>query len=197
MLRVAGRTFFCDGAVGANPQTKGDVVGSMSGDAGYKICPSCEEEYLPQVEVCVECGVALVLDSELCSTEPEAVAPVESPFAGQEELVCIRIASAGWLQRLAKGFEAEGIPYRLEMLSASLKGRSKLAARGELPDSMGLYVRPRDATRATQIDQEHLQREIPGIEEFTENAGELKCPACAAALGEAEEICSACGLSFV
>ncbi len=167
-------------------------------DSSYKICPSCDAEYLSQFELCATCGVALVYDTEVSDAVfSEPVEPVASPFAGDEELVCIRIAGANWVQRLAERLEAEGIPYRIEMLSISYKGRSKLAARGELPDSVGLSVRPIDEVRATQIDQEHLRREIPGIEELTESTDDSRCPACDTPLSEAEESCAMCGLSFV
>ncbi len=169
----------------------------MSSFADYKICPHCGEEYLPQVERCAPCGVALVFDSELCGEKEANADPTENPFSFEEELVCIRVAGTTWIQRLAECFEEHALPYRIEMVNNSLQGRSKLAARGELPEGVGIFVRAVDVVRAQQIDQDHLRREIPGIEEFSEDSDDAHCPACAAVIDESEECCAACGISFV
>lgn len=169
----------------------------MSFAESYKICPQCDEEYLAQVERCASCGVALVFDTELCSYEETATSPTENPFASQEELVCIRVAGTTWIKKLAERFEEHALPYRIEMINSSLQGRSKLAARGELPGGVGIFVRPVDEALARQIDQEYLSHEIPGMEDFSEASGEERCPACDAVIGAADENCSTCGLTFV
>lgn len=71
-----------------------------------KVCPSCGDEYRPEIDRCADCGDELVHASEM----PEATAP--GPGDGGEELVAVLRTSDSTLLPLVESIlEAEGIPY--------------------------------------------------------------------------------------
>lgn len=151
----------------------------------YKVCPGCEAEYLPSLEVCRDCGLPLVWEGEAC--EPRGEEGLVLPPG--ESLVLVREAELGWAMGLARALAAEGIPHRLDPVPRAVSG-ARWAVRVGAPD----------APRAVAVDAEYARNELPDMSEapseLDATPSEDRCPACGEAFsGDAGE-CAECGLVF-
>ncbi|HYB12958.1 MAG TPA: hypothetical protein VEG67_05770 [Myxococcota bacterium] len=153
-------------------------------DGTYKVCPSCEGEYLPTVEVCPDCRVPLVAEGEPRKTRGES----ELVLPPGEGLVVIREAELAWAVGLGEALAAAGIPHRLDPPGTRPGSSARWAVR----------VAEADAPRAAALDADHARRELPQLAEDTPGsaASEDRCPGCGEPLaGDAGE-CTECGLVF-
>jgi hypothetical protein len=158
-----------------------------------RVCPECGEEYLPTVDQCIHCRVALV-----AAGAAPAPAPRELPPASQ--LLCIRAASLGFAQRLSQMLSDAGITHRLEALERDAEGPApSAAARGRFAEMpYGVFVREEDAAAAREVDQAHMRLQIPDLpDETVEAAAGEGCPACGAAVAADAAECPECGLALL
>ncbi|MEN8183049.1 MAG: hypothetical protein ABFS46_11000 [Myxococcota bacterium] len=148
-----------------------------------RVCPSCREEYLATVGRCAECEVDLVSPSEL---------PPKGELPPVEQLQRVRVENPVWIQTLASQLAQAGIASRIELLS----DEAPAARRHGAP--CALYVRPEDAGRAREIDEDLLRAQLPDLPEgasggWSEAEG---CPACGTAVEAEAAECPECGLAF-
>lgn len=155
-----------------------------------RVCPECGEEYLPTVDRCADCRVALVA----AGVEPVAVAPRELPPASQ--LVCLRTASLGFAQGLSDLLSEAGITHRLEADPTSREGEHNARRPDSLP--FGVFVREQDLAAAREVDREFMRRQFPDVsEEPSAGAAGEGCPACGAAVAADAVECPECGLALL
>lgn len=152
-----------------------------------KVCPSCGEEYVHTVTVCVECKVVLGFDA------PAQEPAFEMPPA--EELVALRNAEVVWIEGLAHALAEAGIPSRVEL---PRREDDSVQSRGLGAIRCNIFVRPEDATAAARIDAEFARSQVPDLPD--QNAGEWgesdACPGCGTALASDAHECPECGLAF-
>ncbi|HME69499.1 MAG TPA: hypothetical protein VKM54_06480 [Myxococcota bacterium] len=154
-------------------------------EKAYKVCPGCESEYLPSVEVCRDCGLPLVWEGEARKTvgEDGLVLP---PGEG---LVLVRETELGWAIGLGKALARAGIPHRLDP-----------GTPGSAGVRWAVSVGAADAAGAAAVDADYARSELPELETAPSELGvappEDCCPACGEPVaGDAGE-CPGCGLVF-
>jgi len=163
-----------------------------------KVCPSCHDEYLPQVSRCRDCGVELVWETDAQLAEALAE-PGELGLS--EEGVLLREAGAQWAGTLAEALVEAGIPCRVGTTPAHEKGLEEGRAVATLP--LGVFVAEADLATARAVDAAVLLRQVPDLEDaHVIAAGELGedddgCPACGAAIAADAAECPECGLAFL
>jgi len=162
-----------------------------------KVCPSCRDEYLPQMSRCRECGVDLVYEDEL---EGGPRPDPDDVMVLAEEGVLLREAAAQWAGGLADALVSAGIRCRIGPTAAHEQGRSEGRAVASLP--LGVFVAASDLAAARRVDADFLRGQVPDLADAAiQAAGESVdvdggCPACGEPLaGDAPE-CPECGLVF-
>jgi len=162
-----------------------------------KVCPSCRDEYLPQMSRCRECGVDLVYEDELVA------APRPDPddaLALAVEGVLLREAGAQWAGGLADALVAAGIACRIGATPAHEQGRAEGRAVASLP--LGVFVGEADLAAARRIDAAFLREQVPDLADAAIiAAGESVdadegCPACGEPVAADAHECPECGLVF-
>ena len=164
----------------------------MTSESGFKVCPSCREEYTLMMEQCVHCDVALVFPNEI---PPDDVGSLDDfPPAG--ELIYLRVAPLAWIRALSEALEEAGVPHRVE------PGRVADPPEGQQPgtfgnvDLFGLYVRTEDEARAREVDSSIAVRVLPEEPEDLAEGEDDACPACGATLAADVATCPDCGLGL-
>jgi hypothetical protein len=154
-------------------------------EKAYKVCPGCEAEYLPSVEVCLDCGLPLVSEGE--AREPGWDKGLVLPPG--EGLVLVREADLRWAVGLGRAFAEAGIPHRLDPASRTDAGLR-----------WAVWVGAPDAPQAAAVDAEYARRELPEMNEAPSELGAApsddRCPACGEALAADARECPECGLVF-
>ena len=150
---------------------------------------------MPTAEMCVHCDVALVHAGELPAEEeaPSELPPVEA-------LHCVRAAGLGWAQSLSERLSEAGIPHRIQAIGDDddAEGTAPRRPSHQLP--YGVYVRAEDAEDAAAVDAEHMQSQIPDLDEHDPDEvgdadeGDGGCPACGESVPEDVDECPGCGL---
>lgn len=158
-------------------------------ERAYKVCPTCEGEYLPSVEVCPDCRLPLVWEGE-ARKPPGDEGFVLAPAEGQ---VVLRETELGWAMGLGKALAAAGIPHRLDPPGAR--------AAEERPGSgarWAVLVGAADASRAAEVDAEYARSELPdlGADGVCAAPSEDACPACGEPVAADAGECAGCGLVF-
>jgi hypothetical protein len=151
-----------------------------------KNCPECGEEYVHSVQVCPDCGVALVLAGE-------AATPIhELPPAS--DLVRVRTATLAWGRSFSDLLAEAGIAHRVEPEDDSVRVTG-IAADARL---CSVFVRAEDRERAAELDADYLRSQIPDVpEDFAGDSSESdRCPACGEPADLAAPECASCGLAF-
>jgi hypothetical protein len=164
----------------------------VSTDFGYKMCPTCGEEYTLVMERCADCDVALVSPGEMPS-EGDAD-PEEFPPAS--ELLYLRVAPLPWIQALSNGLEEAGVPHRVEPSGLANPPEGQRPETFGDVDLFGLYVLPQDGPAARELDSQIVRRVLPDEAEDLQEGEEDQCPACGAELAAEATSCSDCGLSL-
>jgi hypothetical protein len=153
-------------------------------ERSYKLCPRCGCEYLATVEVCADCGLALVWEGEARDPQGEDLV-----LPSQEGLVRVREAELGWAMGLGKALARAGIPHRLDPVAPGGTSGRWVVSVGEA-----------DATRAQEVDADYARGELPALEAAPAPPGaagsEDACPACGEPVTEAVTECPGCGLVF-
>lgn len=146
-----------------------------------KHCPDCAEDYMPHVDVCADCGGALVTrDDEAVSAAPAP--PVLPP--GDYRLL------------LHSDRAAELDPLVARLAAAQVPARVEVAARGQ---GFDLKVREPERGRALELLGDVLGDAAAGEEALSrhfdaERGGYAVCPACESALPSGAAECTECGL---
>jgi hypothetical protein len=154
-------------------------------EKAYKVCPGCEGEYLPSVEVCRDCGLPLVWEGD--ARKPRGGEGLVLPHG--EGLVLIREAELGWAMGLGRALAGEGIPHRLDPATRAGSGAR-----------WAVWVGAQNASRAAEVDAEYARSELPDVGAAPSEQGvtpsEDRCPACGEALAADAGECAECGLVF-
>src|SRR3954462_1323864 len=110
----------------------------MTDDDPCKVCPECGGEYQLTANVCVDCGVPLVLPGEIAERKAR-----ELPL--RPSLVLVRTAPILWIRALATDLEGAGIPYAIDRRKARDEGL------------LSLYVKRDDHEAAAALDGARLE----------------------------------------
>jgi hypothetical protein len=151
-----------------------------------KVCPECGSEYLPHVEICADCDVAVVHPEELAP-------PDELPDAS--ELVAIRAASVSWSRLFSEFLSDRGVTHRIDLPPSDPDS----AGRRSHEHQVCVYVRAEDRERVLALDAQFMREQFPDLdaEEDEEPASDDEgCPACGSALDPSASECPDCGLPF-
>jgi hypothetical protein len=152
-------------------------------------CPECGEEYLATTRECADCGVPLA-----AGATPQPEAPAELPPVAQ--LVNVRTASLGVVQRLSDALVAQGITHRIEALPPDDPDERRVRRPDTWP--YGIYVREQDVPAAMNVDRAVMRSLMPDLPDATEAAaGEGGCPACGTAVAADARECPDCGLALI
>jgi len=152
-------------------------------ESAYKVCPGCQSEFLPSVEVCGDCGLPLVWEG---AADPRG--DEDLVLSSREGLVLVREAELGWATGLAKALAREGIPHRLDP-----------GAPGGPAVRWAVSVGAADADRAQAVDAAYARSELPDLQDAHPpevSASEDACPACGEPVGGEAAECPGCGLVF-
>ncbi len=146
-----------------------------------KHCPECQEDYMPHVDVCADCGAALVTRDDEAVPAGD-VAPSLPPGDYRPLLHVDRVAG---LDPLVARLAAAQVPARVDV-----------SARGQ---GFDLKVREEERERALELlgdvlgdvaaDEAALSRHFDA-----ERGGYAACPACESALPAGAAECPECGL---
>jgi predicted amidophosphoribosyltransferase len=153
-------------------------------------CPSCREEYRPDVSACVECGEALEdWDDEAAGGEtPESAADEE-----EEDL-------SGFEPLFSAGIVSELTPLADRLIAAGIECRIRDVRRGSHVHGYRLLVPSEGAARALEMTRSLTGAEtgvsvLRGTEAgFDPERGYDSCPACGAPLQAGAHECAECGL---
>jgi uncharacterized protein with PIN domain len=159
----------------------------------FKVCPDCRGEFQSWVERCPDCNVAL----QLGSADALPAAPArELPPA--RELSCVERGDPRALHEIAERLQLAGISCRIDAYPPDEPIRLGGRRGSGVATTFGLYVRPADAERATELRTQHIQQSLPESVGYEVAAGtELHdCPACGEPIAETARECAACGLEF-
>ena len=157
---------------------------------GFRLCPTCREEYTLAVLRCVECDVVLVAPGEI----PEEPVALEMPPASQLE--CVRVAPRAWVRALSGALEELGVAHRVEPSSPQDAPEGQTAESFGDADLFGLYVRGDALAAAREIDGRIEEQVLPREGEALGEGDTDACPACGSDLSDVAEECPDCGLPF-
>jgi hypothetical protein len=159
----------------------------------FKICPRCGDEFVPHVETCPDCRVALQVSDG--SPPPPRSAGNAAPLA-LENAVALRRGTTSELRQIAEALSAEGIacavdtdPPGGQLRRASERGRTG----SEVP--LAVFVDAQHAAAAQRVLAQWVEAAIPDVDQVTEGAIDA-CPGCGEPLPEHPTACASCGLEF-
>lgn len=155
-----------------------------------KVCPQCQDEYTLQAAQCAECGVALVLPSQL-----EVVAAPEA-FPETDRLECVRVGPIQWTRALSAALEQQEIRHRVEPDRRTPEQGGVDPGEFDGADVFGTWVLPRDFERAKALDGEVFAHVIGAQADAPEASADEVCPACQSPLSVDALECPDCGLAF-
>ncbi len=147
-----------------------------------KHCPECLEDYMPHVEVCADCGAALVTRDD--AVEVAVGGPPTALPAGDYHLL-LRSDRAAELDPLVARLAAAAVPARVEV-GARGQGFELKVRDAERGQALALL---RDVLGDTAAGEEALARHFDA-----ERGGYAACPACETALPPGAAECPECGL---
>lgn len=169
-------------------------------DPEMKYCPSCKDEYRPEIAQCGVCGRPLVMGVEYQAQEQGRLARVQNrrgALQPGDDLVTIHKAPLKDIKPLEAQLTRENIGFLLV-------GDEHGCGKGCCPSNFELRVRREEARDAFLVlEQEHqrstgLASHNHEIEDhgFNPEAGEATCPACGYRFSTATTTCPDCGLCF-
>lgn len=151
-----------------------------------KICPNCEAEYLPHIEKCADCGMALLLPEEHRKAQEERKRTEEKIV---ENTVVVREGDLNWMTELRTVLIDSGIPCVIHFDAGCKKGCCGNKCR--------LMVQSEDLERAQVSIEEYLMEVNPEFRVSKELISDGKCPACGSPVGTDERECRDCGLPLL
>jgi uncharacterized OB-fold protein len=150
-----------------------------------RICPDCGAEYHPHVQICADCGKALLLHEEYRALQ-EAKKRVADKFI--ENAAVVREGDMRWLSELRTLLIDAGIP------SAIVKDNE---CKSGCRDRFYLVSAREDLESARARIEEYFAEMHPEIRASNELTGQGKCPACGYNVREDAAECGECGLRLV
>ena len=182
-----------------------------------KICPACRDEFVPEAQVCPDCGATLVWPSQLAELPTADIHEADWDFVAPGEILG-QIATgnekvvATYVALLAEeGLRAAVLPLTRYVAQGMTRTPSAfygvfLRAGGGNQTPVGgvvdgyqymLFVRRADTERAEAVMERVFAELHPGCEEgLHQEFAAGACPACGAAVGEEADACPDCGLAF-
>jgi hypothetical protein len=167
----------------------------------FKICPRCGDEFVPKIEECPDCRVALRTAEELASAPPAPSGSASGDgFAGAAPVdasVMLRRGAASDLRELSERLAARGV--RFAVNTDPPGGRiAPPARRGDASREvqLAIYVAEADVAEAQRVAQEWVLETVPGAAD-AHAAGAIEgCPGCGEPLAADAVACASCGLEF-
>ena len=154
-----------------------------------KFCPQCGAEYYAHVERCAACEIPLQTAPFGMVPDTSTLPQTPKEFAPSESLSVVRQAGLDWCRDLADFLVDNGVSARV----TSPPGES--CSTGGCGSTYVVVVRSVDLDRARELDQRHLELQVPGAEGLRQTASSTsECPACGTAVGARDEECPDCGL---
>jgi len=168
-------------------------------DPELKYCPTCKDEYRPEILVCAVCDVTLLQGAELLERQragQEKRTARKGEFRGDDELVSVRRGPLPEMRAYERVLQREGI-------ATMLASEDKSCGKGCCPSNFDVLVRREEAAEAVQLIAAEIRRTAPldgpgGSHHdavFHDEASETTCPACGHKFAPAPE-CPDCGLCF-
>ena len=151
-----------------------------------KICPACEVEYLPHIEICADCGAVLLLHEEHKRAKDERKRLAAKAI---ENAAVVRKGDLKWLGELSNVLIDAGIPCSVTSEAGCNKGHCR--------DKFLLIADRGDLARAQERIEEYFRELHPELRASHELAKQGKCPACGSPVGADDTECSDCGLMLV
>ena len=151
-----------------------------------KICPDCEEEFLPHIEKCSDCGALLLTFEEHRKAQEEKKRIAEKIV---ENTVVVREGDLDWMRELHAVLIEAGIPCAVHSDTGCKKGCCGAGCR--------LLVSSEDLERAREKIEEYYMEVSPELRASNELLNKGKCPACGSPVGTDEQECRDCGLPLL
>lgn len=151
-----------------------------------KICPECKTEYFQHIELCADCGAALLLPEEEEKAQEE-----KRLLKGRllEQAVVVREGDLDWMNELYNDLIDSGISCVITADDGCNKGCCGNTCR--------LMVSAQDAEKARQRIEEYYMEIHPEIKASQEMASQGKCPACGSSVEPETVECPDCGLTLL
>ena len=162
-------------------------------------CPKCQDEYRPEVQMCVSCSTNLISGSEMrrliagsTGQKTEMVA-----ISQNDSLVVLQsgpLRDMKSIQRLLQDNHIPAMLYKDDQCSGGCCG-----------PEVQLHIRLQDLSSAREVLQAEYARST-GIQEyetasvdavFDPQAAEVSCPACGHLFTPSDGTCPDCGLQFL
>jgi hypothetical protein len=168
-------------------------------DPDYKYCPSCGDEFQPEIKECAECGVLLLGGQEMKSRQSKPgrdSVTVHRELQPGDDLVVVRHGPMAEMKAYKKILGGSGV-------SALLAGDESSCGKGCCAGNFDLVVRREEAPGAIQIIEDEIRRtsvidvehEVQGDSFFDPLAKDNTCPACGYRFSGGV-VCPDCGLCF-
>lgn len=172
-------------------------------DPELRYCPSCNDEYMPRIEICAACKMKLLSGEELLARQEakkRKFAARGSRITDEEQVVSIRQGPLADMKHAESLLRGEHIP---TVLAGDEKSCGKRCG-GGCASTFILQVRPEDAQEALEILAEDFRRTTALDHHDISHAGSIfdplaavaVCPACGYRFPPSTGACPDCGLQF-
>ena len=170
----------------------------MDIDPECNYCPTCHDEYRPEITTCAACGVALESGEALRARLDRQRTGRPEPIGPDEPLVLVRRGPLGQIRQLQALLEANGLA---AVACADGPAGCRTSCRGA---ELLLQVRAADLAEVhALLDEEHRRTTVLtdydtslAGEVFDADRDEATCPACGCRFPTSSSACPDCGLSF-
>jgi len=181
-----------------SPSNGGGLVHGIDREMNY--CPSCGDEYRPDIKHCGACNIPLVSGREkldMVMASQDALSERSMNISPEDELVSIRKGPLKDMKTLQKVFAVERIP-------AILAGDEGDCAKGCCGPELYLQIRKEDMQLATEVLAREFIKSTALDSHDLSNADavfnhldtETVCPACGCRFSPTVGACPECGLCF-
>ncbi len=143
-------------------------------------CPQCEEEYMPHVTICADCGAELVAREE---GQGNVVDEVPAGLPPGHYAPILQVDRAAELEDLVRSLAQAGVPAKVQ---PSQRGQGFV-----------LGVRAEDQDAAHEVLARLTKAERTAVDDglFDAQQGYARCPACDTQLLAGAQECPECGLA--
>ena len=170
----------------------------MDIDPECNYCPTCHDEYRPEITTCAACGVALESSAALRARLDRQRAVRPEPIGADEPLALVRRGPLGQIRQLQALLEAHGLA---AIARTDGPAGCRTTCRGA---ELLLQVRAADLAEVLALlDEEHRRTTVLtdydtslADEVFDAGRNEATCPACGCRFPTSSSTCPDCGLSF-
>lgn len=165
-----------------------------------KYCPQCDDEYMPEIENCHGCGVALITGRqkiELAEARRRRLEGRQGELSPDDDLVNLRRGPLAEMKQLGQVLAKEMVPSLVAADDGSCTGSCcptnffLQVRREDIPDALAaLEYEFRRTTGLDAHDTTHAD------EIFDSSAEEAVCPACGYSFTPTSTSCPDCGLQL-